>query len=139
MGRVKGENHDRCHLIPCVNETGLEIRIKNIVRRHIDFKQDLGQRVGPAISDTNGTLFDHKRIDECLIKLLEEMYDRNNTGFPAEIDEKEKISEYYHCFRTFRRTSDTRALDAGVAGNDIDVVNRWERRKRQVQRNQEWQ
>ena len=58
------------------------------------------------------------------------MYNLDNTGFPAEIDEKEKILEYYHDFRTFRHTSDTRALDAGVAGDDIDVVNRWEKKEK---------
>ena len=130
MGRVKGENHDRCHLIPCVNETGSGIRVRNIVLRHMDFKRSLGQRVGPLISDLNGFLFEDKRIDDCLTELLEEMFELDSTGFPAEIDEKEKLPEFYQCFRTFRRTSDTRALDVGVDGNDIDIVNRWEKKEK---------
>ena len=58
------------------------------------------------------------------------MYDCDPTGFPAEVDEKEKIVQFYHCFCTFRRTSDTRAIDTGVDGNNIDVINRWEKKER---------
>ena len=32
------------------------------------------------------------------------------------------------CYRTFRRTSDTRALEEKVDQTDIDIVNKWEQR-----------
>ena len=35
------------------------------------------------------------------------------------------IRERYHSNRTWRRTSDTRTIEQGVDGKDIDVVNRW--------------
>ena len=38
----------------------------------------------------------------------------------------EMIIESYKCFRTFRRTSDTRALEEKVDQTDIDIVNKWE-------------
>ena len=34
----------------------------------------------------------------------------------------------YHCYRTFRRSSDTRALEEKVSETDINVINRWEQR-----------
>ena len=35
------------------------------------------------------------------------------------------MKKAYHCFRSFRRASDTRALEAKVSTDDIKLVNRW--------------
>ena len=45
--------------------------------------------------------------------------------FHPNIKNKDIIRERYHCFRTWRKTSDTRDIDVGVNRTDIDVVNRW--------------
>ena len=63
-----------------------------------------------------------------LTEVLEEMYDNVPTSFPAEVNKRDKIPEFYHCFRTFCCTSDTIAVDVGVSGDDIDVINRWEKK-----------
>ena len=93
-------------------------------------KRELGQTTGPAISDKEGVLFNQGQIDELLTEVLEEMYENDPTSFPAEVDEKDKITQFYHCFRTFRRTSDTRAIDVGVSRDDIDVINCWEKKEK---------
>ena len=36
------------------------------------------------------------------------------------------IRERYQCFRSFRRASDTRALETKVDKDDVDIVNRWQ-------------
>jgi hypothetical protein len=45
--------------------------------------------------------------------------------FPKHVTDKEALHKTYQAFRTFRRTSDTRAHEMNVADKDIDVVNRW--------------
>jgi hypothetical protein len=45
--------------------------------------------------------------------------------FPYTRTSKEEIEQNYHAFRSFRRSSDTRALNQGVKRDDIDIVNRW--------------
>ena len=127
MGKVKGETQDRCHLLPVVNITGSGINVKYLLDRHLALKRRQGLERGPGISNTKGEIMNSNEIDERLVELLEDMYDEDSTSFPAQVDSKEKISEGYHCFRTFRRTSDTQALNRGVSGDDIDVVNRWEK------------
>ena len=84
-------------------------------------KKELGQTNGPAISNVEGLLWNQSKM--LLVEVLDEMFDRNPSAFPAEINKKEKIGQFYHCFRTFRRTLDTRAIDARVSEDDIDVVN----------------
>ena len=41
------------------------------------------------------------------------------------MDTEEKLRDSYQCFWTFRRTSDTRALEKKVSELDMDIVNRW--------------
>ena len=50
----------------------------------------------------------------------------NRILFPPTINNNEDILENYKCYRTFRRTSDTRALEEKVDATDIDLVNKWE-------------
>ena len=130
MGRVKGEVHDRCHLVPCVWATGSGIRVRDILSRHMKLKQQQDIVKGPAVSDLKGNVLKSTEIDDMLLEIIEEMYDESPDSFPAEIDSKEKLRDGYHCFRTFRRTSDTQALNAGVDGEDIDIVNRWAKKEK---------
>jgi len=75
--------------------------------------------------DINNTLWD----------LLETIFEEDKSLFPSDIitkieeadDIREGLSETYACFRTFRRTSDTRALNKKneLQNEDIDIVNRW--------------
>ena len=130
MGRVKGETHDRCHLVPCVQVTGSGIEVRRILMRHLELKRSQGNINGPAISKVNGELYKSTEIDEMLIEILEELLDEDPNEFPAEVDTKDKLGDAYHCFRTYRRTSDTQALNAGVGGEDIDIVNRWAKKEK---------
>ena len=78
---------------------------------------------GPAISDTMGKLIEPREIDEMLIELLIVCYREDRALYPADMDTEEKLRDSYQCFRTFRRTSDTRALEKKVSESDMDIVN----------------
>ena len=130
MGKIKEETNHRCHLLPCVTTTMSGINMKHVVMRHLRVKERQGLTSGPAISDVKGNILNSNDIDELLTELLEEMFEENCSTFPAEVDTKEKIQEFYHCYRTFRRSSDTQAMNMEVSGNDIDVINRWEKREK---------
>ena len=130
MGRVKGETQDRCHLVPCVPVTGSGIEVKRILLRQLELKRSQGNVSGPVISHVNGDIYKSSEIDEILIEILEEMFEEDPNGFPSEVDTKDKLMDAYHCFRTFRRTSDTQALNGEVSGDDIDIVNRWSKKEK---------
>ena len=59
-------------------------------------------------------------------EVLVDLYSMDRTLFPPSMDAPETIVESYKCFRTFRRTSDTRAIEEKVDQTDIDIVNKWE-------------
>jgi hypothetical protein len=91
----------------------------------IGLKKNQGRISGPAISDTSGVIFASRTMDDALHEVLEDLFVTNRSLFPATIEDVEQVLERYQLFRSFRRSSDTRALDQRVAETDIDIVNRW--------------
>ena len=87
---------------------------------------------GPAISDCQGKSLSTSEFDDLLAKILEEISDLKPELFPPHILRKESISERYHCFRTFRKTSDTRAIEMDLKTTDIDIVNKWRQAGKKV-------
>jgi len=53
------------------------------------------------------------------------IYQDDKNSFPQKIRYENDKRNYYQCFRTFRKSSDTRALERGVTKVDIDIVNKW--------------
>ena len=125
LGRIKGEEVERPHLIPCVNTTSTQIRIKEVVRRLMKLKLKQGIITGPAISDCQGKSLTTSEFDDMMTEILENIFGHKPELFPPHILSKEHISERYHCFRTLRRTSDTRAIEMNLKTTDIDIVNKW--------------
>ena len=60
-----------------------------------------------------------------LIEILTELYNSDKDLFPDDILTAEELHKHYQCFRTFRRTSNTRAIEQKVDLKDQQVVNRW--------------
>jgi len=65
-----------------------------------------------------------KLLDDIVHEFLIEIFETTPDLFPPTMVSSEKIPTSYQCFRTFRRTSATRATEQGVSSSDIDVVNR---------------
>jgi hypothetical protein len=126
LGKIKGEQHDRCHLIPCSNKTESGIDVKGSVARLVAYKQTKKTMDGPAITDENGRPMTCRDIDDMMHEILEELFESDRSLFPPSIKDLETLRSAYQAFRTLRRTSDTRALEMKVARDDIDIVNRWE-------------
>jgi hypothetical protein len=126
MGKVKGEHHDRCHLLPCSFQTKSRIKPYIWITRLKEVKLKQGFRDGPAISDEKGgRVLNSSTIDHGMHEVLEDLFMTHRHLFPSTIKSKEDVMANYHAFRSFRRSSDTRALNQGVQRDDIDLVNRW--------------
>lgn len=74
----------------------------------------------PAISDIQGNMLTAKDIDHILVSCLSRIYENDNSLVPIDIrnfiekDEEDMrivFERYYSCYRTFRRFSDSRALE----------------------------
>jgi hypothetical protein len=81
---------------------------------------------GPAISDEKGRSYSTKDMTGSLLEILEDLFDSDRHLFPPDITSKEILRDRYQAFRTFRKTSDTRAAEMEVSSSDVDIVNRWE-------------
>ena len=60
-----------------------------------------------------------------LFESLSEIYSKTPELFPLDIKTAEDIESNYQCFRTFRRSSNTRAVEVKVDLKDQQIVNRW--------------
>jgi hypothetical protein len=124
-GKIKGEHNARCHLLPCVLETGSGLRIRDSLKRLLELKATQGLTDGPAISKENGFLFSSRAIDDSMLEVLEDLFVSSRDLFPTKLETPQDLRKSYQVFRTLRRTSDTQALEMKVSKDDIDVVNRW--------------
>ena len=57
------------------------------------------------------------------LEILEDLFDGERSLFPPDITSKDLVRERYQAFRSFRRTSDTRAAEMDDSSLDIDIVN----------------
>jgi len=126
LGKIKGEDGDEIHLIPCVKTTSTGIEVEVAVRRLMDLKKTQGFVDGPAISEMNGNAYLSRDIDDLLHEVLEDLHVSARILFPPDVD-LEDLRKSYQAFRTFRKTSDTQAREEGVSPDDIDTVNRWKK------------
>jgi hypothetical protein len=125
LGKIKGEHHERCHLLLSVPVTQSGVRVAESLERLIASKRRNGFEDGPAISDEKGEAYSSWAIDDCLHEILEDLFDEKPTLFPQTIGDKEELKKRFQAFRTFRPTLDTQAVEMKVAQDDIIVVNRW--------------
>jgi hypothetical protein len=127
LGKVKEEHQDRCHLLTCAAITLSGINVKVWVQALMQEKIIHGPVEGPMFPLLNNVIMTTHALDDMLTEVLEEIYDMNPESFPLSIADKDDISRDYQVCRTYRRSSDTRALEQQVSGNVIDIVNRWHR------------
>jgi hypothetical protein len=126
QGTVKGESNDRDHLLPCTKVTTSGVDVKASLARLMVYKTSINSIDGPAISDDKGRSYSTKDMTDSFQEILEDLFDTERHFFPPDITSKEILRERYQAFRSFRKTSDTRAAEMEVSSSDVDIVNRWE-------------
>ncbi len=83
-----------------------------------------GNHDGPAISD-KGYLLPTRGLDQKLLEILMDLHINEPSLFPPSISSEAELSEYYRCYRTWRRTSVLRAHKEKIKENDVMLVNKW--------------
>ena len=63
--------------------------------------------------------------DDMSSTMFEGIFEKKPQLFPPQFLKKEDVRELTHCFRLFRRTSDTRVIEINVSNKGIEAVNRW--------------
>mmetsp|Transcript_1310 Transcript_1310/g.1887 ORF Transcript_1310/g.1887 Transcript_1310/m.1887 type:complete len:182 (+) Transcript_1310:3104-3649(+) len=111
FGKLKGENFDVNHLIPCINITTSKINVRKCIQRLIVDKQRFGFKDGPAISNHEGKMLSLRDLDDMLHDLLKDNFSDNKSLFPSDILSEDDIPKFYQSFCTWRRSSYSRAIE----------------------------
>ena len=125
VGKLKGDSKEEIHYLRSVPVTSSGINVE-LWRDWLLLVHDQADRVeGPAICDENGFLLPSRTVNEGIWSILEEIYDEGGTEFPMAVKNREDIRALVDLDRSFRRSSESRATNMGVAEPDKDIVNRW--------------
>lgn len=127
MGKFKGEDGERSHLLMSVATTASGLKVctwTECLVKLLIFEGHMG--VGPAICDSEGYLVSSRLMNEEFHTQLKRVQDGPTQLIPESID-----VESFNINRSPRRGSNTRALEEGVREPDVDLINRW----RTVERN----
>ena len=81
LGKIKGENVDRRHLIPCSSVTSSGIWVNSIIDRLRVAKNKAGFKDGPAIYHAKGRVYSTSELDGMLISLLKDFFKNKRLYF----------------------------------------------------------
>ena len=131
LGKVKGEDHVRSHLLHCVNVTGSGINVVQWIQRLITLHEIRGRSSGPAFFNfATQTQWTTTEMNVLFLEVLAEVYDAHRDMFAIDVKSVADLSEKYHVFRSFRRGSESQAVSKKVSEADRYVVNRWRRKEK---------
>ena len=129
LGRVKGEDHMRQHLMHCVNETESGISVVNWVNRLTGIHRLKQRSDGPAFLNEFDVQSSTAEMNDLMIDLLTEIYEDHRELFAVDVKSISDVSEKYNVFRSFRRGSESRAVAQKVSEADRYIVNRWRKKE----------
>ena len=120
LGRFKGEEHHRQHLLFSVAETNSGFQPRKWLDALVGVRQQQGLTSGPAMCDDRGYVTDQATMNEAFRSCLEAIQEDAPELFPPD----QKVSDF-DIDRTLRRASDSRAKALGVSIDDINGIHRW--------------
>jgi hypothetical protein len=126
-GRFKGETGERCHLMPLANKTSTGIDIRGAVNLLIAARKEMKCKSSPwAFVDENGNKLPFGSMNDIILDRLEALKfkdsELNKLGLEAF-----NIREDFSINRSFRRGSETHALNQKVPEVVINAQNRWKK------------
>ena len=123
LGRFKGEEGDRMHVIPIANQTRSGINVRLWLERLVSLLKQEGKTNCPAFCDRDSYLLRPSDIEGVIHPILREMQDlpKYHDVIPRSLD----VSVWYRLERSCRRGAENTALDQGLHPNVINFVHRW--------------
>lgn len=121
LGRFKGETGEKYHLLALVNRTFSGLRVRWWVEQLVLVLAEQGQMNGPTFCDEQGNVASSAGYQRVFVEFLRRVQRRKPDLIPSEVN----VGEEYSIGRSFRRGSETRALNAKVPEPIINAINRW--------------
>lgn len=128
MGRFKGENGERNLMFLLATSTKSGIQIRRWIERlsNLLITENRHRRAGPAFCDELGYVYDRGRMNGELFQALKKV----QTDRPDLISAGVEFEETHNIHRSFRRGATTRAREAKVPKDIVELNNRWKKVER---------
>ena len=121
LGRFKGEKGERYHYMVSVLKTKSGLMPGKWIGRMLKWYKDKGVTNGPVFRKKNGKRGKAKDYELEIFERLERVQKEQ----PNVLDPSVDITEEFGMSRSFRRGSDSRAIDQEVGTTTINLNNRW--------------
>lgn len=121
LGKFKGENGIRQHMICVASNTISGIETRWWVEKLIAVREREGWCEGPAFGHKDGSVMSLRELDGLLHYFLERIQTEDETLI-AGVD---CVSDNYGFFRSFRKTAEGRARAANLESDVQNSMNRW--------------
>ena len=128
LGKFKGEDGDRMHLIALANVSRSGIRYRTWLERVARILKEEEKLEGPAFCDKEGFMLSPVDVESVLHPILEEM--QTDEKFTQWLPRGLKVEDNYRCSRSFRRGSEITALNQGLSPTVVNFVHRWSKVER---------
>lgn len=125
-GRFKNETSEKYHLMPLVLVTNTGLEPAKWIKRMVKWYEDIGEERGWVFRDKNGEQAKPSQYEWDILCELE-LIQRENNGI---VGSHVNVFEEFGVSRSFRRGSDTHAINQGVDKMDIERNNRWRSEER---------
>ena len=121
LGRYKGEQHTRYHLIPMAVTADSGLRLREWLNRLVQVREDQGKVGGPAFQDRQGAILSSRLVEGQLMDRLQLIKETQAGVIPADVD----CFEHFGISRSFRRGATSTARTRGVKDKHVELINRW--------------
>ena len=127
-GRFKGEQGERCHLLPLSNSSKSGVNIRKSIHALIKLRNECKIESPWLFTDHCGSKLSFDEMNEIFLDKLEEIKERDHANILGLEDQN--IREDYSINRSLRRGSSTRAQLLEIPTDIIEVCNRWKKIER---------
>ena len=121
LGRYKGEQHTRFHLMPLAATTDSGLRVREWLTRLVQVRERQGLVRGPAFQDKKGGILNPRLIEGQLMDRLQMVKETQAGIIPADVD----CHEHFGISRSFRRGATSVARTRGIKDKYVELINRW--------------
>ena len=128
MGRFKGEQGERCHLIALAEKSASGVHIRRVIEILMKLREDYKITSSWLFTDLNGQKVSFEIMNDIVLEKLEELKENdheNRLGLS-----RFTIREDFSINRSFRRGSSTTAQINNVPSEIIELMNRWKKFER---------
>ena len=123
IGRFKGENGVREHLVPVASESMSGLQTRWWIERLIQVREREECTSGPAFGNADGSVAMMSAYDDVLHQFLKEIKAEKNDL----ILDTDDVVKNYRFFRSMRKSAEDRARAAGLDSDMQNTMNRWKK------------